>query len=329
MLQKVKELTANNVIVVSAIGNDGHWGTLNSPAEQPDVIGVAGIGEDGKVAAFSSRGMTTDELPTGYGRIGVDLAAPAVNLHAAHADGACTRMTGTSVASPVVAGAVALLASLVPPDRRWDIVNPASMKQVLLEGSVPTGSSPWEEGGGVLNLERSSAAMASYVPHASSMPSSIHLTDCGSFTSGAASSQAWPWCTQPLFFSAAPVTINVTLLNGVAVHGEVASVEFEASSNGQLLDVSFDYGELWPWTGWLAVSISAVEAATHWQGIAEGSVIVTIRSDSRSSQAPHASSSSSSSPHNSSESSTAAGGSEKFFRSTLELLRTYLVRFFT
>ena len=314
--QKVKELTANNVIVVSAIGNDGHWGTLNSPAEQPDVIGVAGVGEDGRVAAFSSRGMTTDELPTGYGRIGVDLAAPAVDLHAAHFGGACTRMTGTSVASPVVAGAVALLASLVPLASRWDIINPASMKQVLLEGSVPTGSStPWEEGAGVLNLERSSAAMASYVPHASSMPSSIDLTDCGSLASGAASSQAWPWCTQPLFFSQIAVTANVTILNGVSVHGEVTSVGFEAGENGQLLDLGFEYGEVWPWTGWLSISISAVEASTHWQGIAEGTVVVAVRSDRRSSPA---SSSTSSLLHNASQT---AAGSDKFFRSTTELLR--------
>jgi membrane-bound transcription factor site-1 protease len=151
-VQKVKELSANNVIIVSAIGNDGQWGTLNSPADQPDVIGVAGLADDGYVASFSSRGMTTNELPTGYGRVGVDIAAPAVDLHASHFGGACTTMTGTSVASPVVAGAVVLLASLVSPATRWEIVNPASMKQVLIEGSVPIGgtTTQWEEGGGVV-----------------------------------------------------------------------------------------------------------------------------------------------------------------------------------
>jgi subtilisin family serine protease len=38
--------------------------------------------------------------------------------------------SGTSMASPVVAGAVALLISSVPASRR-DYVNPASIKQVL------------------------------------------------------------------------------------------------------------------------------------------------------------------------------------------------------
>ena len=41
------ELTANNIVMVSAIGNDGPlYGTLNNPADQMDVIGVGGINFD-------------------------------------------------------------------------------------------------------------------------------------------------------------------------------------------------------------------------------------------------------------------------------------------
>jgi len=43
--------------------------TLNNPADQMDVIGVGGISFDDHVAKFSSRGMTTWELPQGYGFI--------------------------------------------------------------------------------------------------------------------------------------------------------------------------------------------------------------------------------------------------------------------
>lgn len=50
--------------MVSAIGNDGPlYGTLNNPADQMDVIGVGGINFDDQIAKFSSRGMTTWELP--------------------------------------------------------------------------------------------------------------------------------------------------------------------------------------------------------------------------------------------------------------------------
>lgn len=39
-VEKVLELSANNIIVISAIGNDGPlYGTLNNPADQLDVIG--------------------------------------------------------------------------------------------------------------------------------------------------------------------------------------------------------------------------------------------------------------------------------------------------
>ena len=59
-VEKVWELTSNNVIMVSAIGNDGPlYGTLNNPADQMDVIGVGGIDYSDNIASFSSRGMST------------------------------------------------------------------------------------------------------------------------------------------------------------------------------------------------------------------------------------------------------------------------------
>jgi membrane-bound transcription factor site-1 protease len=52
--------------MVSAIGNDGPlYGTLNNPADQSDVIGVGGIDYSDHIASFSSRGMSTWELPHG------------------------------------------------------------------------------------------------------------------------------------------------------------------------------------------------------------------------------------------------------------------------
>jgi hypothetical protein len=42
------------------------FSTLNNPADQMDVIGVGGINFEDQIAKFSSRGMTTWELPQGY-----------------------------------------------------------------------------------------------------------------------------------------------------------------------------------------------------------------------------------------------------------------------
>uniref|UniRef100_T1H0I9 Uncharacterized protein n=1 Tax=Megaselia scalaris TaxID=36166 RepID=T1H0I9_MEGSC len=73
-VDKVLELTANKVVMISAIGNDGPlYGTLNNPGDQSDVIGVGGINFEDNIAKFSSRGMTTWELPQGYGRLKPDI----------------------------------------------------------------------------------------------------------------------------------------------------------------------------------------------------------------------------------------------------------------
>jgi len=56
-------LTANGVILVSAIGNDGPlYGTLNNPADQMDTIGVGGINYENQIAKFSSRGESVSDI---------------------------------------------------------------------------------------------------------------------------------------------------------------------------------------------------------------------------------------------------------------------------
>lgn len=65
-VDKVQEITASGIIMISAIGNDGPlYGTLNNPADQLDVIGVGGLDYSDHIASFSSRGMITWHLPIG------------------------------------------------------------------------------------------------------------------------------------------------------------------------------------------------------------------------------------------------------------------------
>lgn len=96
-------------------GNDGPlWGSILSPADQMDVLSVGGFGGEGRVAPFSSRGMTTSDLMSGgMGRVKPDLLAPSINLYSSSGGEPyrCVTLTGTSVATPVVTGAVAVLLS--------------------------------------------------------------------------------------------------------------------------------------------------------------------------------------------------------------------------
>lgn len=56
-VDKIRELSAHGVVMVSAVGNDGPaFGTQHNPADQADVIGVGALSASGKVASFQSRG---------------------------------------------------------------------------------------------------------------------------------------------------------------------------------------------------------------------------------------------------------------------------------
>nr|KAF6286068.1 membrane bound transcription factor peptidase, site 1 [Myotis myotis] len=271
-VDKVWELTANNVIMVSAIGNDGPlYGTLNNPADQMDVIGVGGIDFEDNIARFSSRGMTTWELPGGYGRVKPDIVTYGAGVRGSGMKGGCRALSGTSVASPVVAGAVTLLVSTV---QKRELVNPASMKQALIASArrLP-GVNMFEQGHGKLDLLRAYQILNSYKPQASLSPSYIDLTECP---------YMWPYCSQPIYYGGMPTIVNVTILNGMGVTGRIVDKpdwQPYLPQNGDNIEVAFSYSSvLWPWSGYLAISISVTKKAASWEGIAQGHVMITVAS---------------------------------------------------
>lgn len=49
--------------------------------------------------------------------------------------------------------------------------------------------------------------------------------------------------------------------------------------NGDFIEVAFSYSPvLWPWSGYLAISISVAKKAASWEGIAQGHVMITVSS---------------------------------------------------
>ncbi|KAG5320863.1 MBTP1 protease, partial [Acromyrmex heyeri] len=279
-VDKVWEVTANGIIMVSAIGNDGPlYGTLSNPADQMDVIGVGGINWDDQIARFSSRGMTTWELPYGYGRIKPDLVTYGSGVRVSALQSGCRSLSGTSVASPVVAGAVALLASafieINGSKTNKEKVTPASMKQALINSArrLP-GISMFEQGAGKLDLLRAFHFLQSYIPIVTLHPSYIDLTEC---------QYMWPYCTQAIYHTGMPTIVNVTIINGLGVAGSIVNLTWHpyiGTGNGEHIDVAITYSDvLWPWSGWLAVAITVPSTSHDWQGIAQGHISLTVESD--------------------------------------------------
>ncbi|XP_031114171.1 subtilisin-like protease SBT6.1 [Ipomoea triloba] len=273
-VEKVWEITANNIIMVSAIGNDGPlYGTLNNPADQSDVIGVGGIDYNDHIASFSSRGMSTWELPHGYGRIKPDIVAYGREIMGSKISTGCKSLSGTSVASPVVAGIVCLLVSVIPESKRKDILNPASVKQALVEGAAKlSGPNMYEQGAGRVNLLESYEILKNYEPRASIFPSALDYSDCP---------YSWPFCVQPLYAGAMPVIFNATILNGMGVIGYVESPPtwHPSDEDGNLLSIHFTYSDvIWPWTGYLALHMQIKEEGAKFSGDIEGNVTVKVHS---------------------------------------------------
>lgn len=92
----------------------------------------------------------------------------------------------------------------------------------------------------------------------------------------------WPYCTQPLYYGAMPTIINVTILNGLGVSGHIIGKPQwypYIPQFGQYLDVSVAHSELlWPWSGWLAVSVAVNSEGANYEGLAQGHINLTVES---------------------------------------------------
>ncbi|XP_011213253.2 membrane-bound transcription factor site-1 protease [Bactrocera dorsalis] len=269
-VDKVLELSANKVIMISAIGNDGPlFGTLNNPGDQSDVIGVGGINFEHKVAKFSSRGMTTWELPWGYGRLKPDIVTFGSQVKGSNVHGGCRSLSGTSVASPVVAGAVALIASGAL--SKLNLINPSSMKQILMEGAerLPD-NNMFEQGHGKLDILKSMQLLLTYEPKITLSPEYLDTTE----------SYMWPYSSQPIYYGSMPIIANVTILNGIAVTGVIKDAPLwhpHTDKHGNVLNVAVSYStNLWPWSGWMSVHIVVNEKGDNFKGVAEGHISLEI-----------------------------------------------------
>jgi subtilisin family serine protease len=152
--EAVNTLSAEyGTLFVIAAGNSGADQTVGSPGSADAALTVGAVDRDDNLADFSSRGPRI-----GDGAIKPDVTAPGVNIVAAlHSDGTIapevepgyTALSGTSMATPHVAGAAALLAQQHP-----DYTG-AQLKAILSGSAKPHPDlTAFEQGSGRIDVAR-------------------------------------------------------------------------------------------------------------------------------------------------------------------------------
>ncbi|MBO0610254.1 S8 family peptidase [Myceligenerans salitolerans] len=154
MSSAVNELSATyDTLFVIAAGNSGPGAmTVGSPGAADSALTVGAVDRDESLAAFSSRGPRAGDLA-----VKPDITAPGVGIVAARSGGTSmgdvvddlyTGASGTSMATPHVAGAAALLAA------RHSGWSWSRLKDGLISTAAPGDLSVYEQGSGRVDVAR-------------------------------------------------------------------------------------------------------------------------------------------------------------------------------
>lgn len=142
--EAIDEVYAKGCTVIAAAGNDGpNNNTVGYPASFPHVIAVSAINDQNLIANFSSRGPQVDIAAPGAGILQQTICN--------HGEDGCEQYVawnGTSMATPHVAGAAALLYSL-------GVTHPDAIEKALRDSATTndtTKKRPHEYGSGILNI---------------------------------------------------------------------------------------------------------------------------------------------------------------------------------
>ncbi len=135
--------TFMGIVVCNAMGNDGpNDGTLIAPADAHFILSVGAVNGAGVIESFSSRGPTFD------GRTKPEVCARGRSVwsSSANSDSSYASVSGTSLSTPLIAGAACLLVQARPN------MPPKIIRQALLETANNADSINNTYGWGVIDL---------------------------------------------------------------------------------------------------------------------------------------------------------------------------------
>ncbi|RST76261.1 serine protease [Siminovitchia acidinfaciens] len=141
--EAIKQAVCNNILVVCASGNDGDGSDLTDefayPGRYNEVICVGAVNHERLSSDFTS---SHDE---------VDLVAPGEEILSTYLNGQYATLSGTSMATPHVSGALALIKVLANKSFGRQL-SEAELYAQLIKRTVPLGFSPKLEGNGIVYL---------------------------------------------------------------------------------------------------------------------------------------------------------------------------------
>ncbi len=144
----VDNAVSKGVVAVVAAGNSGPGNsTINSPGCSKNSITVGAVNDNDAIASFSSRG------PTGDGRVKPDVVAPGVGIMSTY-KGSFASLSGTSMATPHVSGAAALIMEAEPS------LSPDQMKEKLKSTSKNLGLDQNAQGAGRIDAYAAVSSLA-------------------------------------------------------------------------------------------------------------------------------------------------------------------------
>ena len=232
---------ASGALFVIAAGNEGADSTVGSPGAARAALTVGAVDRGDRLADFSSRGPRRGDQG-----VKPEITAPGVDIVAARAAGTAmgspvdaryTAASGTSMATPHVAGAAVLLAQQHP-----DWTGP-KIKEALISTAKTTPDLPvYAQGAGRVDLARATTQTVT----------GTGIADFGRHTVGETPSVASRTVTYSNAGSA-PVTLTLAKPAGVEVSPSTVTVPPRGTAG---VTVSVDFGKRAPGrlSGWLTAA---------------------------------------------------------------------------